>query len=100
MKDLTVFEASKNYASATATADLAITRFENKEYGEAFMLVNYSEDHSKTNSVNLKLKGCRRVAVYGKNGFGGTPQIVNLESNGSFKTDLTYGEGCFLIPLA
>lgn len=100
MKDLTVFEASKNYASATATADLAITRFENKEYGEAFMLVNYSEDHSKTNSVNLKLKGCRRVAVYGKNGFGGTPQIVNLESDGSFKTDLTYGEGCFLIPLA
>ena len=99
MKDLVAFEDSEHYITAASTADLVISRFESDEYGEAFMLVNYSEDRENTNTATVTLKNCKKVAIYGGNNYNGTPKIVKLDDQGQFAVDLAYGEGVFVAPI-
>ena len=92
-------EDTKHYVSANGTQDLVVSRFESDEHGEAYMLVNFSENNGKANSVNATFKDCGAVAVYGGEGYSGMPKIVTLDENGNFAVDLAYGEGIFVVPL-
>ena len=92
------FDNPKHYVSATATRDLLISRFENDKYGEAYMLVNFT-DRGNTNNIEVTFKECSSVAIYGGKDYKGTPKIVSLDKNGKFKTELTYGDGIFVVPL-
>ncbi len=92
------FENPTYYDSAIASADLVITRFVSEEYGEAYMLVNYALK-DKNNVATVTFKNCEKVAVYGGNGFDGTPQIVELDEENKYRVDLAYGEGVFVVPI-
>lgn len=92
-------EDTKHYVSAKGTQDLVVSRFESKEHGEAYMLVNFAENNGKANSVNVTFKDCGAVAVYGGEDYSGTPEIITLDENGNFALDLAYGEGVFVVPL-
>ena len=92
------FDNPKHYVSATATRDLLISRFANDKYGEAYMLVNFT-DRGNTNNIEVTFKECSSVAIYGGKDYKGTPKIVSLDKNGKFKTELTYGDGIFVVPL-
>lgn len=93
------FKDTQYYETAVASADLAITRFTSDKYGEAYMLVNYAQK-DKNNVATVTFKNCEKVAVYGGNGFDGTPQIVELDGENKYCVDLAYGEGVFVVPIA
>ncbi len=97
--DQKVFEDTKHYVSTQSTQDLVASRFISEQYGEAYMFVNFAKAKSDNNIVNATFKDCGAVAIYGGEGFDGTPEIVTLDENGQFSLDLNYGEGLFVIPL-
>ena len=96
---LNEFKDTLYYETAVASADLAITRFTSDKYGEAYMLVNYAQK-DKNNVATVTFKNCKKVAVYGGNGFDGTPEIVELDEENKYRVDLAYGEGVFVVPIA
>lgn len=97
-KDEPAFVNSEHYNKAIASQNLVISRFTSEKYGEAFMLVNYAE-RDQSNIATVTFKNCKKVAVYGGNGYNGTPKIVELDEENKYKTELQYGEGVFLVPL-
>ena len=99
MLEYATLENAKHYVAAKGTQDLVVSRFESKEHGEAYMLVNFAENNGKANSVNVTFKDCGAVAVYGGEDYSGTPEIITLDENGNFALDLAYGEGVFVVPL-
>lgn len=92
------FTDTQYYDSAISSADLVITRFTSDKYGEAYMLVNYAQK-DKNNVATVTFKNCKKVAVYGGNGFDGTPEIVELDEENKYRVDLAYGEGVFVVPI-
>ena len=90
---------SKNYVSATGTQDLVVSQFESKNHGEAFMFVNFGRNDGKVNTVNATFKGCGAVAIYGGEGYSGTPQIIKPDKEGKLAFELNYGEGVFVTPI-
>lgn len=93
---------TKHYVSAKATQDLVVSRFTSEEYGEAYMLVNFSKSSGKDggkNIVDATFKDCGAIALYGGAGFDGKPEIITLDENGKCTLDLAYGEGKFIVPL-
>lgn len=91
------FDNAKHFIDASSSYDLLISRFTNKNYGEAYMFANVADRHA--NNVNIRLRNCTAVAVYGENGFNGTPRIADVK-NGTVTLNLEYGEGAFVVPLA
>lgn len=91
---------ARHYVSAKGTQDLVVSRFDSKEHGEAYMLVNFGENNGKTNTVSASFKDCGAVAIYGGEDYSGTPEIITLDEKGNFTLDLAYGEGAFVVPLA
>ena len=97
--NLKKFENAKHYVSVKSTHDLLISRFENSNYGEAYMFVNFA-DRGGDSTSDIKFRDCKAVAIYGGAGFSGTPKVVNLDASGNLELKLKYGEGVFVIPLA
>ncbi len=97
--DHRTFTNAKHYASAESTQDLIVSQFTSEEYGEAYMFVNFGAIGSQDNIVNVNFKDCDAIAIYGGEGYSGTPAIVELDENGNFKLTLKYGEGVFVTPL-
>jgi len=97
-KDFNVksFKDSKHFVSATATQELLVSRFTNKEYGEGYMFVNFAD--RKGSTVTAKFRDCKSVAIYNA-AKGDAPQIVKIDKNGQLTLELEYGEGVFIIPL-
>ncbi len=93
------FNDTKHFEKATASTDLVISRFISEKYGEAYMLVNYALK-DQNNVATVTFKNCKKVAVYGGNGFDGTPEIVELDEENKYRVDLAYGEGVFVVPIA
>ena len=93
------FTDTKHFENALSSTDLVISRFVSEKYGEAYMLVNYAQKGTKDNIVTITFKDCSKVAVYGGNGYNGTPKIVELDENGKIKLELQYGEGVFATPI-
>ncbi|MBQ8740506.1 MAG: hypothetical protein IJY79_03025, partial [Clostridia bacterium] len=91
-------ENAKHYVSATATRDLLISRFENEQYGEGYMFVNFT-DRDNVNTVSITFKECDSVAVYGGAEWSNTPEIVTLDESGTLAFELAYGEGIFVTPI-
>ena len=77
-----------------------MSQFTSEKYGEAYMFVNFAENNGKTNTINAVFKDCGAVAIYGGEGYTGTPKIVKLDKNGNLAIELKYGEGVFVTPLA
>lgn len=99
--DLTTKTSLKNaekYISAQGTQDMIVSRFTSEEYGEAYMFLNWAE-RNNSNKVTATFKDCKSVAIYGGEGFDGTPEIVQLDKDGNLTIDLAYGEGVFVTPL-
>lgn len=92
-------ENCKTYVDATSTHDMIISRFTSKEYGEAYMFLNWAE-RGDANTITATFKDCKALALYGGAGFDGTPQIIELDENGKAEIKLEYGEGVFVTPLA
>ncbi len=92
-------EDAKHYVSAKGTQDLVISRFDSEKHGEAYMFVNFGENNGKINTIDVTLKDCTAVAIYGGEGYSGTPEIVTLDEDGNLKLELAYGEGVFVTPL-
>ena len=93
------FENAKHYVSAKGTQDLVISRFDSEQYGEAYMFVNFAKNNGKTNIIDVTLKDCSTVAVYGGEGYTGTPKIIELDDKGLLKLEFAYGEGAFVTPI-
>ncbi len=93
------FKNTKHYVSAKGSQDIVMSRFTSDKYGEGYMLVNFAQ-RSNANSVDLQMKDCGALAIYGGAGFSGTPKVVNLDANGKCTVNLNYGEGIFIVPLA
>ena len=94
------FGDTKHFKHALSSTDLVISRFTSEKYGEAYMCVNYAQRDAKNNVVTLTLKDCSSVAVYGRNGFDGTPEIIELDGENKCRFELEYGEGAFVVPIA
>ncbi|MBR5473524.1 MAG: beta-galactosidase [Clostridia bacterium] len=95
---LTSFKDAKNYVSAQGTQDMIVSRFVSEKYGESYMFVNFAEKE-KANTVNAVFKDCSAIALYGGDGFDGTPKIVELNEDGDCQIELAYGDGVFVVPL-
>ncbi|MBR6502183.1 MAG: hypothetical protein IKT42_01960 [Clostridia bacterium] len=93
------FDDAKHFEEATATHDLIVSRFTSEKYGESYMFVNFAE-REKTNTVTATFKDCGAVAIYGGDGFTGTPKIVEIADDGKLSLELKYGEGVFIVPLS
>ena len=93
------FENAKHYVSAKGTQDLVISRFDSEQYGEAYMFVNFAKNNGKTNIIDVTLKDCSTVAVYGGEGYTGTPKIIELDENGNCVLEFAYGDGVFVTPI-
>ena len=66
------------------------------------MFVNFAEPSKETpeiNKVEATFKDCRAVAVYGGEGYTGTPKIIELDDKGLLKLEFAYGEGAFIVPI-
>ncbi len=66
------------------------------------MIINYGNpEETKTCDYSVKLKGeTRYIAVYGGEGFDGTPLIMRANSDNVCKLTIKPGEGKFIVPLA
>ncbi len=93
------FKNTKHFGAAKGTHDIVISRFTSDKYGEGYMLVNFAQRET-ANTVDLQMRNCGALAVYGGAGYDGTPKVVNLDSQGMCQIDLKYGEGVFLVPLS
>ena len=96
------FKDAKHYVEAIGTHDLVISRFASDKYGESYMFVNFAEPSKETpeiNKVEATFKDCRAVAVYGGEGYTGTPEIIELDDKGLLKLEFAYGEGAFIVPI-
>ncbi|MBE6810984.1 MAG: hypothetical protein E7521_08020 [Ruminococcaceae bacterium] len=93
------FENAKHFDKTISSTDVAISRFTSEKYGEAYMFVNYAQRDAKNNVVTATFKDCKKVAVYGGNGFDGTPKIVELDEEGKCRFEFEYGEGAFVVPV-
>lgn len=96
--DRATFKNAKHYVSAQGTQDLVISRFTSDDYGEAYMIANFSE-LDKKNSATITFKDCKEVAIYGGVGFDGEPKLVKLDEKGSLNLELVYGDGVFITPI-
>ncbi len=92
------FKDTQHFEKAISSTNLVISRFTSDKYGEAYMLVNYAEK-DKNNIATVTFKDCSKIAVYGGNGFDGTPEIVELDEENQYRVDLAYGEGVFVVPI-
>ncbi|MDO4607791.1 MAG: hypothetical protein Q4B40_01190 [Clostridia bacterium] len=92
------FEKTKHYKNVQGTENVVMSRFTSDKYGEAYMLVNFAE-RELDNTVDLIMKECETLAIYGGVGFNGTPKIVELDKDGKCQINLAYGEGVFIVPL-
>ena len=92
-------EGSENYVDASGTQDMLVSRFTSEKYGEAYMFLNWAE-RTNSNTVTAEFKDCGAVALYGGEGFDGTPEIIKLDENGKVTFELAYGEGVFVTPVA
>ena len=92
------FDNPKHYVEATATRDLLVSRFTSEKYGEAYMLTNFT-DRGFTNNIDLTLRDCKAVAIYGGAEWTDTPEIVKLGEDGKLPLKLAYGEAVFVLPL-
>ncbi len=92
------FTDTKHYVDVSGTQNVVISRFTSDKYGEAYMLVNFAE-REFDNKIDLAMKDCTKLALYGGVGFDGTPKIVELDQEGKCQIDLTYGEGVFIVPI-
>ncbi len=93
------FLDTKYYQNVQGTQNVVMSRFTSDKYGEAYMLVNFAE-REFDNTVDLEMKNCTKLALYGGVGFDGTPEIVELDSEGKCQLNLAYGEGVFIVPLS
>ncbi len=93
------FEKTKHYVSVQGSQNVVMSRFASEQHGEAYMLVNFAE-RELANKVDLAMKDCTKLAIYGGVGFNGTPEIIELDKDGKCQIDLTYGEGVFIVPLS
>lgn len=96
--DVINLKNTENYVKAEGTQDLILSRFTSEQYGEAYMFLNWAE-RGISNTVNATFKNCGAVAIYGGEGFDGTPKIVTLDKNGNITLKLEYGEGVFITPI-
>ena len=96
---ITKFTSGKHYVSTESTYDLVVSQFTSEKYGEAYMFVNFDNGKERTNTVNAVFKDCNKIAVYGGEDYSGTPEVIELDSDGRFTLDLAYGEGKFVVPL-
>ena len=93
------FDNAKHYVGIKTTHDMLISRFTNQKYGEAYMFLNWAE-RTNSNTVTAEFKDCGAVALYGGEGFDGTPEIIKLDENGKATFELAYGEGVFVTTVA
>ena len=93
------FKDTKHFVQALSSTDLVISRFVSEKHGEAYMLVNYAQKDAKNNIATITFKDCSKVAVYGGNGFDGTPKIIELDEENKYRVELEYGEGAFVVPI-
>ncbi len=93
------FEKTKHFGSVQGTQNVVMSRFTSEIHGEAYMLVNFAE-RELDNKVDLVMKECTALAIYGGKDYNGTPEIITLDETGKCKLELTYGEGVFIVPLA
>ena len=63
------------------------------------MFVNFAKNNGKTNIIEVTLKECSTVAVYGGEGYTGTPKIIELDDKGLLKLEFAYGDGVFVTPI-
>ena len=89
----------KHYVSVSGTHDTVASRFTSEKHGEAYMFVNFARESEVSNKVTATFKDCGAVAIYGGDGFTGTPKIVELGKDGKFSVELKYGEGVFVVPM-
>ncbi len=92
------FENTKHFVNAQGTQNIVMSRFTSDKHGEGYMLVNFAE-RSQDNKINLQMKNCGALAIYGGVGFDGKPEIIELDNNGKCSIELEYGEGIFIVPL-
>lgn len=97
--DYKTFKDPKHYVSVSGTHDLVVSRFTSEKYGEAYMFVNFARESEIPNKVTTTFKECDAVAIYGGEGFTGTPKIVELGEEGNLSLELKYGEGVFVTPI-
>ena len=93
------FKDTKHFVQALSSTDLVISRFVSEKHGEAYMLVNYAQKDAKNNIATITFKDCSKVAVYGGNGFDGTPKIIELDEENKYRFEFEYGEGAFVVPI-
>ncbi|MBQ8793175.1 MAG: hypothetical protein IJZ63_00330 [Clostridia bacterium] len=103
------FDNAKKYVETSCSQDVAISHFTSKDFGEAYMFVNWADRGVKNedgtlekvnNIVTAKFKDCSELKVYGGVGFDGTPKTLKLDKNGEVQFELEYGEGIFVVPVA
>ena len=103
------FDNAKKYVETSCSQDIAISHFTSKDFGEAYMFVNWADRDVKNedgtvekvkNIVTTKFKDCSELKVYGGVGFDGTPKTLKLDKNGEVQFELEYGEGIFVVPVA
>ena len=92
------FKNVKNYVDVECTHDLAISHFTSKDFGDAYMFLNWA-DREDENTVVATFKDCKKIKVYGGVGFDGTPKTLDLNEKGEVTIKLAYGEGVFIEPV-
>lgn len=97
--DQKVFKDTKHYVGVESTYDTVVSKFLSEQYGEAYMFVNFAKESSESNTITATFKECDAIAIYGGEGFDGTPKIVELDENGNTTIQLKYGEGVFVTPI-
>ncbi len=93
------FKNTKNYVDARSSNDVAISHFTSKDFGDAYMFLNWADREDK-NTVTATFKDCSAIKVYGGVGFEGTPKTLKLNEKGEVTFELAYGEGVFVTPVA
>ncbi len=94
------FNDPKHYVSISGTHDIVASRFTSEKYGEAYMFLNFARESEIPNKAIATFKDCGAVAIYGGEGYTGTPKIVELDEEGKLSIELKYGEGVFVVPMA
>lgn len=98
--DQKVFKDTKHYVGVESTYDTVVSKFLSEQYGEAYMFVNFAKESSESNTITATFKECDAIAIYGGEGFDGTPKIIKLDETGNTTIQLKYGEGVFVTPIA
>ena len=98
--EIVEFENAKNFKEATCSRDLAISHFTSKDFGDAYMFLNWADRGEEKNTVTATFKDCSEIKVYGGIGFDGTPKTLKLNEKGEVTFELAYGEGVFVTPLS